>query len=172
VRSIDDRLYEGNEVLTLRLSNPVNAVLGTATADLIIVENDPHDTTGPRLGIPSIEPETRDVGIVVSTCPDQKDLLTFRIAVSDPSGVDDVELRYLFTRGEIVRLPDELNANQAVVMRPGTSSSIYEAVINGSNVIEGSGTFSYQIVATDNVGNRSEAQVYSQNARGSCNIVR
>jgi PKD repeat protein len=172
VRSIDDRLYEGNEVLTLRLSNPVNAVLGTATADLIIVENDPRDTTGPRLGIPSIEPETRDVGIVVSTCPDQKDLLTFRIAVSDPSGVDDVELRYLFTRGEIVRLPDELNANQAVVMRPGTSSSIYEAVINGSNVIEGSGTFSYQIVATDNVGNRSEAQVYSQNARGSCNIVR
>lgn len=43
----DDSIYEGDETVSLALSNPVGAVIGTGSATLTIIENDP--VTSPTL---------------------------------------------------------------------------------------------------------------------------
>jgi hypothetical protein len=153
VRSRDDRLYEGDEVVKLRLSNPVNAVLGTATADLIIVENDPRDTTGPTFRTPSVEPPQIRVDC------DSTQAVTLSIVVSDPSGVANVQLRY--------QLPEE--AWSSKLMQRRGSGDTYQATINIDSDL---GSLRFQFIAADNAGNSNTSRVYSINVENNCSGLR
>lgn len=130
VTIINDTLYEADETLTVTLSNPVNATLGTPSSATGTITN---DDTAPTVSIASNSTSEGDSGIKT---------LSFTVTQSAVSGLNTT-VNYSTSDGTATAGSDYVAVTNGTVTIPAGSMSGTAAVtINGDTTLESNESFS------------------------------
>jgi hypothetical protein len=128
---VGDVRYEGNETMTLRISSPVNATLGTANGTGTIVENDPR----PVVSVASTSAAEGNEG----TAP-----MVFTVTASAVSAVP-ATVSYATTNGSAVAPGDYQAKTGTVTIPAGASTATFTVLVAGDALYEGNETFTVRI---------------------------
>ena len=128
-----DTTPEPNETFSVTLSNPANAVLGTATGTGTILTD---DTGGggvlPSLAIDTVTATEGDSGTTVAT---------FTVTLS-PAGTQTVTVAYATADGTATAGSDYAAASGTLIFPAGVSSRPINVTVNGDTTVELNETFS------------------------------
>jgi parallel beta-helix repeat protein len=128
---LDDVLDEANETFTVRLSSPVNARLGTATAFGTILDDD----TPPSVTISDAATVERNTG---STA------LSFTVRLSAPSGLA-ISIPYSTASGTATAGVDFTSVSGTVTIAAGATVATINVPIRGDRTIEADETFTVNL---------------------------
>src|SRR6185312_2567553 len=129
--------YEPNETLTLRLANPVNATLATASATGTISNDDPVPTVA--VSSPSVAEGNSGTAS-----------LTFTVALSNPSSQATV-VNYATADGTATAGSDYAATSGALTFAPGETSKTVTVSVTGDRTYEPDETLTLGV--TDTGGN-------------------
>ena len=127
VTIVGDVLYEGNDTLTLRISNPVHATLGTANGTGTIVENDVR----PTVTVANASATEGNSG----TTP-----MVFTVTSSVASGVA-ATVNYATSNGTATAPADYTAKTGTVTIPAGSKTATFTVLIAGETRYEANETF-------------------------------
>lgn len=128
---LGDTLYEGNETLSILLSNPVGASLASTTATCTILENDPL----PLLSV-------ADAGVLEGNSGVAN--LRFLVTLSAPSG-QDVTVSFATSDGTAIRGQDYQETKGLITFLPGEMTNGALVPVLGDTALEGDETFALNL---------------------------
>ena len=131
-----DLLDEADETLTLALSAPVNATLGTTSAVGTIVDNDPT----PTVGIGDVTLAEGQTGTTAAT---------FAVTLSAPSG-RTVTVGFATADGSAVAPGDYAAVSGVVTFAAGETSKPVTVLVNGDIAVEPNETWTVALSAPSN----------------------
>jgi hypothetical protein len=132
-----DAASEDDETLTLTLSNPANATLGTASGTGTIQDDD----AGPVISIADASVSETDTGTDTS--------LSFTVSLSGPSG-RTVTVAYATIANTATAGSDYTAASGSLTFAPGETSTQVSVTILGDNDYEGDETFTVDLSGPTN----------------------
>jgi CSLREA domain-containing protein len=139
VAVVGDTLVEGDETLTLTLSAPSNATLGTATATGTIVDDD----VAPAVPSISIAPVSVPEGNAGSTA------MTFAVNLSVPTTAT-VTVNYATSNGTATAGSDYSATSGTLSFAPGVTLQNIVVPVIGDTAVEGNETFTVTLSSPTN----------------------
>jgi len=133
-----DNLVEGDETLTLELSNAQGAVLGNSVSTITILDDD-SAPAGPTINV-----ATSNVSVSESD-----DFARVTIELSEPQ-TSRVKVDYRTVNGSATGGPDFVaRALSTMTFSPGQTSKIRDIVIRQDGLVEGDETFTVELSNPD-----------------------